>query len=99
MEVALNALKRHPLPPFRRTAGFSATALLSRSDYGITTWKSVIGDAVELQIEVEAVRDGTVPPAPDASTPVPASSTPDIAPEPQPDPPPAPAEPAADPEP
>jgi len=56
MEVVLNALKRHPLPPFRRTAGFSATATLSRSDYGITAWKSVIGDAVELRIEAEAVR-------------------------------------------
>lgn len=58
MDVVLNALKRHPLPPFRRTAGFSATATLSRSDYGITAWKSVIGDAVELRIEAEAVRGG-----------------------------------------
>ena len=72
MDVVLNALKRHPLPPFRRTAGFSATALLSRSDYGITAWKSVIGDAVELQIEVEAVRNGAPPPANDAGKPAPA---------------------------
>lgn len=56
MEVVLNALKRHPMPPFRRTAGFSATATLSRRDYGIDAWQSVIGDNVELRIEAEAVR-------------------------------------------
>jgi len=57
LEVTLNALKRHPLPPFRRTAGFSASAVLSRADFGIDAWKSVIGDQVELRIEAEAVRD------------------------------------------
>ncbi|TWT21186.1 YceI family protein [Luteimonas marina] len=56
LHVALNAAKRHPLPPFRRTVGFSATATLSRADFGITAWKSVIGDAVELRIEAEATR-------------------------------------------
>ncbi|MFP7722089.1 YceI family protein [Lysobacter sp. A3-1-A15] len=57
MDVTLNALKRHPLPPFRRTAGFSATATLSRADYGINAWTSVIGDEVQLRIEAEATRD------------------------------------------
>lgn len=56
-EVTLNALGRHPLPPFRRTAGFSAHAVLSRADFGIDAWRSVIGDQVELRIEAEAVRD------------------------------------------
>jgi polyisoprenoid-binding protein YceI len=56
LEVTLNALKRHPLPPFRRTAGFSASATLSRADFGIDAWKSVIGDSVELRLEVEATR-------------------------------------------
>lgn len=56
LDVTLNALKRHPLPPFRRTAGFSATATLSRKAFGITAWSSVIGDGVELRIEAEAVR-------------------------------------------
>ncbi len=56
MDIVLNALKRHPMPPFRRTAGFSATATLSRSDYGIDAWQSLIGDSVELRIEAEAVR-------------------------------------------
>lgn len=58
LAVTLNALKRHPLPPFRRTAGFSASATLSRADFGIDAWKSMIGDQVELRIEVEAVREG-----------------------------------------
>ena len=56
MDVTFNQLKRHPLPPFRRTAGFSATATLKRSDFGIDAWKSVIGDEVQLRIEAEAVR-------------------------------------------
>lgn len=56
LQVSFNALKRHPLPPFRRTAGFSATALISRSEFGIDAWPSVIGDQVELRIEAEAVR-------------------------------------------
>ena len=56
LEATLNAAKRHPLPPFRRTVGFSATAMLSRRDFGIVAWPSVIGDAVELRIEVEATR-------------------------------------------
>ena len=44
------------MPPFRRTVGFSATAALSRKDFGIDAWPSVIGDAVELRIEAEATR-------------------------------------------
>ncbi|MFD0725370.1 YceI family protein [Lysobacter brunescens] len=58
LDVKLNALKRHPLPPFRRTVGFSATATLSRKAFGIDAWASVIGDSVELRIEAEAVRQG-----------------------------------------
>ena len=56
LDVTFNALKRHPLPPFRRTAGFSATATLSRKAFGITAWPTVIGDEVRLLIEAEAVR-------------------------------------------
>ncbi|MFT3898059.1 MAG: YceI family protein [Thermomonas sp.] len=58
LDVAFNQLKRHPLPPFRRTAGFSATTTLKRTDFGIDAWKSVIGDEVQLRIEAEAVRAG-----------------------------------------
>src|SRR5699024_6385380 len=65
LDATLNALKRHPMPPFRRTAGFSAVAMLSRADFGITAWPGVIGDDVELRIEVEAVH------APDAQFTIP----------------------------
>ena len=57
MDVTFNALQRHPLPPFRRTAGFSATATLSRKAFGIEAWPTVIGDEVKLLIEAEAIRD------------------------------------------
>lgn len=56
LDATLNGHRRHPLPPFRRTIGFSATTTLSRADFGSTAWGSVIGDAVELRIELEAVR-------------------------------------------
>lgn len=59
-EVILDAVRnhegRHPMPPFRRTVGFSATATLSRADFGSTAWASMIGDAVEVRIELEAAR-------------------------------------------
>jgi polyisoprenoid-binding protein YceI len=67
LDVTFNQLRRDPVPPFRRTAGFSATATLKRSDFGIDAWKSMIGDEVELRIEVEAVRDGDALEAIDAS--------------------------------
>lgn len=78
LQVRLNAVKRHPLPPFRRTAGFSATAELSRSAFGIDAWPSMIGDTVQLRIEAEAVRrsgdaiDAGDDAPPDATTPSPA---------------------------
>jgi len=55
LEARLNRLARHPLT-LRRTAGFSATATLSRSAFGMSAWKSAVGDAVFLTIEVEATR-------------------------------------------
>ncbi len=80
LDVTLNAAKRHPMPPFRRTVGFSATTKLSRADFGITAWKSVIGDEVELRIEAEATYDGkadddTTPASPTPS-PLPPEPTP-----------------------
>ena len=81
LEVTLNARKRHPMPPFRRTVGFSATATLERSAFGIDAWPAVIGNTVELRIEAEAVRrrndgedtdDAPAPaPSPSASEPPP----------------------------
>ncbi|HEX5694065.1 MAG TPA: YceI family protein, partial [Arenimonas sp.] len=67
LDVRLNALKRHPVT-FRRSAGFSASARLSRRDFGITTWPNVIGDEVELMIEAEAIRDRTPAPATEDTT-------------------------------
>lgn len=61
LEVQFNALRRHPMPPFRRTAGFSARATLSRSAFGIDAWPSMIGDQVQLRIEAEAVRSRSAP--------------------------------------
>ncbi|HEU0306231.1 MAG TPA: YceI family protein [Lysobacter sp.] len=72
LDVTFNALRRHPLPPFRRTAGFSATATLSRKAYGIVAWPTVIGDEVSLLIEAEAIRgrgDGDTEPAPEGTEP------------------------------
>jgi polyisoprenoid-binding protein YceI len=56
LDIVLNAMKRYPLPPFRRTVGFSARTTLSRKAFGIDAWPSVIGDEVELRIEAEATR-------------------------------------------
>lgn len=56
LDVTVNAVERHPMPPFRQTAGFSATATLSRAAFGIDAWPSMIGDEVELRIEAEATR-------------------------------------------
>ncbi|HET6434535.1 MAG TPA: YceI family protein [Xanthomonadaceae bacterium] len=107
MDVVFHQLKRHPLPPFHRTAGFSATATLSRSAFGITTWPTVIGDAVQLRIEAEAVADAGVraetiaPPALDNAQPPPEQAAPLPAPpstRAQEDTPPAEAEPAPLPE-
>lgn len=56
LEARLNAVKRHPITR-RQSAGFSATATLSRRDFGIVDWPNVIGDRVDLLIEAEAIRD------------------------------------------
>lgn len=72
LDATLNGVRRHPLPPFRRTAGFSATAKLDRFDFGIDGWPTVIGHDVEIRIELEASRGigapkAETPPPPDAA--------------------------------
>lgn len=62
LDVTVNQVRRHPLPPFRRTAGFSATGTLSRAAFGMDAWSSVIGDSVELRIEAEAIRSRALAP-------------------------------------
>lgn len=59
LDVVLNKVARYPLPPFRRTIGFSATAMLKRSDYGMTNWESLVGNDIELRIEAELFRSDT----------------------------------------
>lgn len=54
LDVTFNQLRRYPLPPFHRVAGFSASGHISRSEFGIDSWKSLVGDTVELRIEAEA---------------------------------------------
>jgi polyisoprenoid-binding protein YceI len=55
IEARLNRRARNPLT-LRSTVGFSAVAYLSRADVGMTAWKTVVGDQVEIRIEVEAQR-------------------------------------------
>ena len=64
MDLVLNKVGRYPLPPFHRTIGFSATATLKRSDYGMRSWESLVGDEVELRIEAELFRQDGEDPAP-----------------------------------
>lgn len=68
LDVQLNALKRHPLT-LRRTAGFSASGTLRRSEFGMDAWRRLVGDEVELMIEVEAQRgrDDTPSPTPEST--------------------------------
>ena len=61
LDVVLNKVARYPLPPFRRTIGFSATAMLKRSEYGMTNWESLVGDDIELRIEAELFRSDGEP--------------------------------------
>ena len=74
LDVTINQVGPYPMGG-RPSAGFDATATLKRSDFGIDAWKSMIGDEVELRIEVEAVRDGDVLEAINANQGPPESST------------------------
>lgn len=64
LDAKLNGLRRHPLT-LKKTAGFSATATLSRKDFGMDAWESVVADEVQLIIEVEASRAHADTTAPD----------------------------------
>jgi len=55
LEVTLNRLARSGWS-LRRTVGFSATATLYRSAFGMTAHRNAVGNEVLLRIEVEAVR-------------------------------------------
>jgi polyisoprenoid-binding protein YceI len=55
LDVTLNEVDRHPYT-FKNTAGFSARAVLKRSEFGMISLPNVVADEVELRIEVEATR-------------------------------------------
>ncbi|MFI4935916.1 MAG: YceI family protein [Caulobacterales bacterium] len=52
-DVTFVATGRSLLPPFRQTAGFSATMKFKRSDFGSTYLNNVVGDEVTVEVEGE----------------------------------------------
>lgn len=67
LDVTLNKHGRHPLT-LRTTAGFSASATLQRSDFGMDDNLRTVGDRVELRIEAEAARKRTTDADPSDTT-------------------------------
>jgi polyisoprenoid-binding protein YceI len=58
LNVKLNKSGVSPITN-KKTAGFTATADLKRSDFGITKYLPGLGDKVKLNIEVEAAKENT----------------------------------------
>ena len=56
LETRINRIGRHTYS-MKYVAGFSATATLKRSDFGMTTNLPGIGDDVRISIPVEALKD------------------------------------------
>ncbi len=54
------ACTRRPLL-IRTTCGTDITTAISRSAFGMTAWPTFIGDEVRLEIQVEAVKQETIP--------------------------------------
>ena len=55
MHVRLNKERRNPLGKF--ICGLSATAEIKRSDFGMTDYLPLVGDKVNITIEVEGTRE------------------------------------------
>lgn len=53
LSITRNKIGKHPMSN-KDYAGFSATATLKRSDFGMTTYAEAIGDEVKIRIEAEA---------------------------------------------
>ena len=47
---------------FKRKAGFSASATLPRSAFGIKRYADVIGENIQVLLEIEGLRDGSAAP-------------------------------------
>lgn len=58
LDVIFNKAGKHPFGD-KYAAGWSATTSLKRSDYGMKYGLPMIGDDVEIRIEVEAIREGS----------------------------------------
>ena len=56
LDVTLNKTGPSPASPDKIVAGFSATASLKRSDFGMTYGVPVLGDEVEMIFEIEAFK-------------------------------------------
>ncbi|MEO5558679.1 MAG: YceI family protein, partial [Dokdonella sp.] len=52
----LNRIANDPYA-FKQKAGFSASATLHRFEFGMTRFKDVVGDDIELRFEIEGIRD------------------------------------------
>jgi polyisoprenoid-binding protein YceI len=53
LDLRLNKIGDHPM---RKTSavGFTATVTLKRSDFGVTTYLPIVGDELDVRIEIEA---------------------------------------------
>lgn len=57
VEFTLNRIGNDPYL-FKQKAGFSATAVLHRSDFGMQRYAEVVGEDIALRFEIEGIRDG-----------------------------------------
>jgi polyisoprenoid-binding protein YceI len=57
VEFTLNRVATDPYI-FKRKAGFSARAHLSRAAFGMQRYAEVVGDTIDLRFEIEGIRDG-----------------------------------------
>ncbi len=53
LDTTFNNGAPHPFPPNKLVLGFSATAAIKRSEFGLNSWLPAIGDDVSLIIETE----------------------------------------------
>jgi polyisoprenoid-binding protein YceI len=60
LDVRINRIGTHPYT-LKATAGFSATATLSRSAFGLDALQGKLADAVDIRIEVEGQRAKPLP--------------------------------------
>lgn len=57
LDVTLNKIANHPLMKGKRGAGFTATGMIKRSEFGLKTYVPNVSDEVTLHIETEVNQD------------------------------------------